>query len=60
MERARYNPMNTGRVAKVGRQPASGLKLASLYSRAVSICNRSGSLAYIACSSFTRGWMACI
>ena len=34
--------------------------MASLYSLAVSICSRSGSLAYIAWSSLTRGWMACI
>mmetsp|Transcript_1611 Transcript_1611/g.6085 ORF Transcript_1611/g.6085 Transcript_1611/m.6085 type:complete len:217 (-) Transcript_1611:707-1357(-) len=29
-DNARYKPMNTGRVAKVGRHPARGLKLASL------------------------------
>ena len=59
MDNARYRPMNTGRVAKVGRHPARGLKLASLYRRAVSIWRRSGSLAYIAWSSFTRR-IACI
>ena len=35
----------TGSVASVGRQPASGFTFASLYSRAVSICSRSWSLA---------------
>jgi len=60
LDSARYSPIQTGRVTRVGRHPASGLTPASLYRRATSTCASSGGRPwYRAWMAFTCGCKAC-
>ena len=54
------NPMNAGACSSAGRQEASGLTPASLFSFIISSVSRCRSSLYFSRIFFISGWIACI